>query len=413
MNAVWPARMDLTTGCPFWPIKDGLLATYPPLTGDVKCDVAIIGGGITGAFVAHALAEAGVSVIVLDKRDVGVGSTAACTGLLQYEIDTPLYDLIHRIGHDRAVRSYLLCLGAIEKIDRLTQRLGDRCGFARRKSLYLASSAADLKGLKNEHAARVACGIGLDLLGGRDVSKRFPFKAPGALLSHDAGEIDAYRLTHALLAAAQRTGGMRVFDRTQVTHIAHSLRRIELRTNRDARVVARKVVFAAGYETGRFLPQPLVKLRTTYASASEPVDSFDTWPDRCLLWETKRPYFYARTTEDNRVMIGGGDEDFITPDAHQKTLRRKDGFLRRRFTAMFPDIPFETAYRWAGVFGETKDGLPYIGKCTGVRDAYVAVGYGGNGITYSLLAGEIIRDLFLQRENDAAELFCMDRSRER
>src|SRR5690349_1110799 len=117
--------MDLTTGCPLWPIRDGLLATYPPLTRDVTCDVAIIGGGMTGGFVALALAEAGVDVVLLDKRDIGTGSTGSCTGLLQYEIDTPLHRLIDRIGEEKAVRSYLLCLGAINKIEPLTRKLGD------------------------------------------------------------------------------------------------------------------------------------------------------------------------------------------------------------------------------------------------------------------------------------------------
>ncbi len=400
--------MDLTTGCPFWPIADGLLGTYPPLERDVTCDVAIIGGGMTGGFVAQALVEAGVDVVLLDKRDVGTGSTASCTGLLQYEIDTPLHQLIERIGHERAVRSYLLCLGAIDKLQRLTAKLGDDCGFARRKSLYFASSPRDVASLEREYAARVACGIRLDLLGPRDISATFPFRAPAALLSYDAGEVDAYRLAHALLRWATEKG-LRVFDRTRVTTIEHGKRRSTLHTDRGPRVSARRIVFATGYETRRYLRDPRVTLRTTYALASEPVASFDGWTDRCLIWETKRPYFYARTTGDNRVIVGGGDEDFINPDDHSDLLPRKEGYLRRHFGKLFPSIPFETAYRWAGVFGESDDGLPFIGDCTRVPNSYFAVGYGGNGITYSLLAGEIIRDLFLDRPNPDARLFCFDR----
>jgi glycine/D-amino acid oxidase-like deaminating enzyme len=400
--------MDLTTGCPLWPIRDGLLATYPPLAQDLTCDVAIVGGGMTGGFAALALAEAGADVLLLDKRDVATGSTASCTGLLQYEIDTPLHVLIDRMGVDAAVRSYLLCLGAIDKLDRLTQTLGDRCGFARRKSLYLASHPRDVAALEKEYAARTACGIRLDLLGPRDIAAQFPFTAPAALLSYDAGEVDAYRLTHALLRAASDKG-LRVFDRTRVTTIAHGKSRATLHTDRGHRVTARKIVFATGYETRRFLRDPRVKLRTTYALASEPVNSFDGWTDRCLIWETKRPYFYARTCEDDRVVIGGGDEDFINPDDHADVLPRKQGYLQRRFATLFPKIEFETAFRWAGVFGESDDGLPFIGDCGDVPNAYFAVGYGGNGITYSLLAGEIIRDFFLQRPNPDAKLFCFDR----
>lgn len=400
--------MDLTTGCPFWPVADGLLATYPPLSRNVTCDVAIIGGGMTGAFIALALVEAGVDVVLLDKRDVGTGSTASCTGLLQYEIDTPLHQLIDRIGLDEARRSYLLCLGAIGKLERLTERIGDDCGFARRKSLYLASNARDVASLEKEYAARIACGIRLDMLGPHDVRGKFPFTAPAALLSHDAGEIDAYRLTHGLLRAATRDG-LRVFDRTRVTTIDHGRRRSTLHTDRGPRVRARKIVFATGYETRRYLRDQRVKLKTTYALASEPVASLNGWPDRCLIWETKRPYFYARTTGDGRVMIGGGDEDFIHPDDHQALLPRKENFLKRRFAKLFPSIPIETGYRWAGVFGESDDGLPFIGDCADVPNAYFAVGYGGNGITYSLLAGEIIRDLFLDRPNPDARLFCFER----
>jgi glycine/D-amino acid oxidase-like deaminating enzyme len=400
--------MDLTTGCPLWPIRDGLLATYPALMRDITCDVAIIGGGMTGGFAALALAEAGVDVVLLDKRDVGTGSTASCTGLLQYEIDTPLHKLINRIGEEKAVRSYLLCLSAINKIERLTKTLGDDCGFARRTSLYLASHPRDVASLEKEHAARVACGIRLDLLGPRDVRAKFPFTAPAALLSYDAGEIDAYRLTHALLRRAADHGA-RAFDRTRVTTIEHRQRRSTLHTDRGHRVSARKIVFATGYETDRYLRDPRVKLRTTYALASEPVESFDGWADRCLIWETKRPYFYARTCEDNRICIGGADEDFINPDAHADLLPRKQSYLKRRFARMFPSIPFETAYRWAGVFGESDDGLPFIGDCAKVPNSYFGIGYGGNGITCSVLAGEIIRDLFLQRPNRDAELFCFDR----
>ena len=73
--------MDLRTGCAFWMLKDGLLASYPSLAADLSADVAIIGAGITGALVARELTNAGANVVVVDRRDVASGSTAASTGL--------------------------------------------------------------------------------------------------------------------------------------------------------------------------------------------------------------------------------------------------------------------------------------------------------------------------------------------
>ena len=82
--------MDLRSGHAFWLIRNGLLNAFPAAEKDLRCDVVVVGGGITGALVAYHLAEAGINTVVLDRRDIGWGSTSASTALLQYEIDTPL-----------------------------------------------------------------------------------------------------------------------------------------------------------------------------------------------------------------------------------------------------------------------------------------------------------------------------------
>jgi glycine/D-amino acid oxidase-like deaminating enzyme len=76
---------------------------------------------------------------------------------------------------------------------------------------------------------------------------------------------------------------------------------------------------------------------------------------------------------------------------------------------MFPAIELEVAFRWAGTFGETKDGLPYIGQIRQMPHCHFALGFGGNGIIYSIIAAEIIRDALLQRPNRNARLFGFDR----
>src|SRR5687767_8921077 len=99
--------MDLVSSQPFWLLKDGLLELYPPLERDARCDVAVIGAGITGALIAETLSSAGHHVLVLDRRDVATGSTSASTALLQYEIDSHLADLEARYGEELARTAYL------------------------------------------------------------------------------------------------------------------------------------------------------------------------------------------------------------------------------------------------------------------------------------------------------------------
>ena len=85
--------MELRSPESFWLLKNGILNSYPSLQENTSCDIVVLGAGITGALISHALHEAGYNVIVIDKRDVANGSSAATTFLLQYEINFPLVDL--------------------------------------------------------------------------------------------------------------------------------------------------------------------------------------------------------------------------------------------------------------------------------------------------------------------------------
>ena len=401
--------MDLTSGAPFWIIKNGLLATYPRLKRDRRCDVAVIGGGITGALVAHRFAQAGIHVILVEGREVGHGSTGATTALIQYEIDRHLSDLIYRVGEASAVRSYQLCQEAVLGIERLATEDGDDCGYQRKKSLYLANKPRDRRTLEAEYKARCKAGIEVDFLSSHEIGERFSFQRPAALLSHLAGQVDAFRLTHKLIAQACQLG-LEAYDRTFVAQLDPRRDGVELRTGDGHRIQARKVVFATGYETPRYLDQKIVKLTSTFALATAPVEGFEGWgEDQCLIWETARPYFYARTTSDGRVIVGGADKPFATAHKQEKLISLQTRKLEAVFTRLFPAIPIDVDWRWGGTFGETKDGLPYIGTVPQFPHGYFALGYGGNGITFSYIAAGLLLDLFLQRRNPDRKIFRFDR----
>ena len=398
--------MDLRSGHPFWLVRNGILQDYPALTRNVRCDVVVIGGGVTGALVAFQLVSSGLDVVVLDRRDIGWGSTAATTALLQYEIDTPLYRLAEMVGEDHAARAYLACRDSIAKLERLVRGLGDDCGFERKKSLYYATRRADVPALRREFRIRRKHGIRLEWLNARDVALRFPFEKPGALLSFDAAQVDAFQLTHALMRKAAATG-LRVFDRTAVAAITVGKTAL-LTTDRGATVRAKYIVFASGYESQVFLKKKVARLISTYALVSEPLPALPRTLRDHLIWETARPYLYLRT-DGERVIVGGEDEDFRDPERRDSLISSKAKRLQRKFRRLFPDQPLQVAYAWAGTFGETADGLAYIGANPEWPCAFFALGYGGNGITYSTLAAEIIRDAILGRRNEHADLFGFNR----
>jgi glycine/D-amino acid oxidase-like deaminating enzyme len=373
----------------------------------LTCEAVIIGGGITGALLSHALTRAGVDTVLVDREDIGTGSTAASTGLLQYEIDTPLIDLIQRIGEQPAVHAYRRGLAAVDELGRLTESLGDSCGFARRSTLCLASSPADYQELRREHECRRHFGFDVQCFDSGQLHDFCGLTAPGALYSSGDGEIDAYRLTQAVLQHARRAG-LRAFRETPITKVATFAPKVTLTTPRG-QIVADAAFFTTGYAAHEFLPNGPGDLQSTYVAASEPLDDVPRWPERCLIWETARPYFYARRTEDGRALVGGEDTsgpfDHLTDDV----LAAKASRLAARFERYFPETKFTPAYAWAGTFAESSDGLPYIGPLPGHERIHLALAYGGNGITFGMIAANLLTDLFLRRPNADAPVFSFDR----
>src|SRR5437868_10057385 len=135
-------REQLRSGETLWRATGAPPVSCEPLDGAIRCEVAIVGAGITGALLAHALSREGVETVLTDKATIGTGSTAASTGLLQYEVDTPLAELIGKVGEAAAVHAYRRGLKAIDEIEMLTGELSTDCEFARRSTLCLASRAA-------------------------------------------------------------------------------------------------------------------------------------------------------------------------------------------------------------------------------------------------------------------------------
>jgi glycine/D-amino acid oxidase-like deaminating enzyme len=402
--------MDLKSGYPFWPIRNGLLHAFPPLEADLACEVAIVGGGITAALIARELSDHGHEVAVLERRDFGWGSTAASTAMLQYEIDTHLVDLAARYGEEAAVLAYRACAEAVEALTQVAKEIG-RIDFERHDSLYRVSRPSHHARVLEEFRARLRHGFPVRWLGAAEVRERFDLDAPGAILSSLAACVDPYRFAIRIFRELALRG-VRVHDRSTVAEVQVSTRGVRLRLANGVTVRAAHVVYAAGYETQRWVPQRVAKNRSSYAYVTDPVDPARLGGLRhTMMWESARPYLYLRVTGEGRLVVGGEDDALDIPARRDRRVQRKALRLKHRLEALRPDLVLEPAFAWGGTFAETDDGLPFFGPhpACGPRQLF-AMAYGGNGITYSMAGAALLRAWIERRKHPLQSLFGFART---
>lgn len=399
--------MDLISGRPFWPAQR-LMPRYPPLRQNVSCDIAIVGGGFTGALAADTLSRAGRDVIVVDRRDIGWGSTAASTALIEYQLDAELHEFVNMAGTRAAVRAYRLSHDAVARLEAVVRRLDDHCDWQRRTGLHLASGPSAIKPILREIRARKKHGFRVEFLSASELARTYEVEAPGALLYEEAAQVDPYHLTHALIRNA-RSRGLRVFGRTEVRTFECGPRSVVLKTRRGVQITAGKVVFATGYESLPYLQRGLARLVSTYALVSRARKHWPRGLRECVFTETMDPYLYVRTTANDRVMMGGEDEPFTTGAARARRLPAKTQALLRKFERWFPDAQPAVSRSWAGAFAVTSDGLGYIDETPMYPHAIFVIGTGGNGMVFSTVAAGILDDLIRGRPNRDAHLFRFNR----
>ncbi len=390
-------------------MKNGIINSYPSLTKNVSCDVLIIGGGLTGALMSYQFSKEGYKTILIDKRDIGTGSTSANTSMVQYEIDEPLYGLIEMVGKEAAVNVYKACEETIYKLDKIVDTLKIDCDFKLTDSLLFAKNLQDADGLKRELACRKMAGLTVKWLNADQIYKGYGILSEGGILSETAARMDAYRLTHALIDHSVKKFGAKVFDHTAVASVENMASKNYVTVDTSAVIESNFIVYATGYETQELIGKKIGKLVSTYACISEPLTNLPMALNDAIFWDTGNPYCYFRTTPDNRILIGGEDENFKDPEKRDALIEKKESQLVSMFHQCVPGMDFVPDFTWAGTFGQTKDTLPYIGLHPDFPNSYFALGFGGNGITFSVMAMEILSDAVAKRHNKFLEYFGFNR----
>lgn len=365
------------------------LAPYPALTGDVRADVCVIGGGFTGLSAALHLAERGYDVVLLEAHRVGFGASGRNGGQLGSGQRADQHTLERMVGLDDARKLWDLAEDAKNTVKSLIKKHNIDCHL----KTGLAHACFTKGEVRDEHAdaEHLSTVYGYDQITPLDhdgLQEICPSpKYVGGSLDMGAGHL--HPLAFALgLAKAAADAGVRIFEMSHVTKVAQGAKPVV--QTEHGRVTASNVVFGCnGYLGG---------LENKVASRVMPINNFvaATRPlnDEELqtvlrqdyaVCDTKFVVNYFRLSHDNRLLFGGGES------YGYRFPRDIDATIRKPMSLIYPhlkDIEFD--YTWGGTLAITMKRLPYFARIG--SNMISASGYSGHGVGTATQAGKLISD---------------------
>jgi glycine/D-amino acid oxidase-like deaminating enzyme len=371
-----------------------------------RCDVLIVGAGITGALVAERLTREGREVVLIEREDASHGSTAASTAMILWEIDRSLAELTDLCGLEQARRDYTASYVAAGGLQKLAAEYRLQCPVRPRPSLFLATADTDRQ-LRHEFEMRQRAGLPGEFLDHRTLLQNFEIARSGAIISPGAADADPVLLTRCLLQVAHERGA-RLY-KADAMAFGDSDHGVFVGLDQEQEIEARYVVLATGYALPDIVRPTIHTVASSWVIATSPQPQ-NIWRDEALIWEDSQDYSYARTTTDGRIIFGGEDDtEIVEPDARDAAIPAKAARLGEKLKALWPRADIDIDYKWSGMFDTTRDGLPLIGRLPGRKNMFAAYGYGGNGITFSYLAAELIATLIAGGSSQLLDDFAIDR----
>jgi glycine/D-amino acid oxidase-like deaminating enzyme len=398
-------KTELRHSKPLWSETPNRVVATQQKMSRTDFDVIVVGGGISAAIVTRLLSRSGRKILVVDRRRPVQGSTMASTAMIQHEIDVPLSELAGAIGKKGAFAAWQRSARAVGDLGRLVEEHGVECRFEEKKTLFLAGDTLGYRALQTEAAMREEAGLVATYLGGHELGDQFGIGRTGAILSNVSASANPAQLTAGLFNSLP-AGDVTIVEAVEITDYRETAKEVVLATSVGRLLGAGHVVFCTGYEFLKSMQSKRHQILATWAMATRPNSPRPAWLDSHLVWEASDPYLYFRSTPDGRIIAGGGDEMADDTIEDPARMRRKMRDIRAKLESLLGQKIPEPDYSWAARFGATDDGLPIIDRVPGCDRIFSVMGFGGNGITFSMIAAQIVEKWVAGQEDADARLFA-------
>jgi glycine/D-amino acid oxidase-like deaminating enzyme/nitrite reductase/ring-hydroxylating ferredoxin subunit len=361
-------------------------------------DVIIVGGGITGITTALLLQKSGKNCLVLEAKNLCFGTSGGTTAHLNTLLDTPYTTISKNFGKDDAK---LVAKAAAHALNLIRQNISDytiQCDFEEATAYLFSANEKQDRELEEIYNATEEVGLAVRF------SEKIPATMPfvRAIEVANQGKFHPVKYVHALAREFERLGGT-IKQYCRVNNIHEESDRIKVDTETGT-FRAKSLVYATHIPPGINLVHLRCSPYRSYAMAVKLNDN--NYPDG-LIYDMENPYYYYRSQiiDNQKYLIAGGkDHKTAQQENTENCLRLLEAHVRKYY-----DVA-EVTYQWSSQYYEPVDGLPYIGHLPGhTENVYVATGFGGNGMTYSHVAAQLLHDAILNIDSAYKSLFSPSR----
>lgn len=365
------------------------LAPHLYQTEDFSTDTLIAGGGINGAVCAYYFSKNNIDCALIDKARIGHGSTSAATALLEYQLDDFANELTDFYSKQEVSGIYNLGRKSLSDIAKINNDIGGGCNYRAKDTIIYTLKKSQKKALRREFGFRKENGLDVEFFehGANDFS--FPIEA--GLYSRGGGaEFNPYLFTKKLVETAEKRGA-KIFEHTEAKEIKKIDGGFVVTTAYGNKINCRHIICATGYNTKLFTSKKLCDKYISYSIVTNVLENLH-WTGDCLLQDTEQPYHYIRLLPDGRVIAGGGDKLFFGDVIKIRTAEKRYSELIDYLKKLFPDYAdkIKAEYKFCGAFATTDNNLAVIGEMPEEKDIWYCLGYGANGIIYSVYGAQAL-----------------------
>ena len=380
-------------------LNDCEIPEFPALTSDFHAEICIVGAGITGLTTAYTLLNAGKKVIVLDDGQIGSGETGRTTAHLSYALDDRYYEIERLHGSKNSRLAAESHKAAIDYIEYIVSKEKIDCDFQRIDGYLFRSPESRPDILQQELTAAQNAGITDAYY--LEQTPLDGFEHEPCLCFPQQAQFHPVKYLTQLAKIIERKGG-HIFTKTRVIEVLAGEPVLIKTCNLGQNISANVAIIAtnAPINDKILLHSKLIPYRTYVLAAKIPTGYIKP----ALYWDTADPYHYIRMQKGSGhdwLIIGGNDHETGKTPVNQQPFLDLQQWAKRHF----PDIG-EIGFQWSGQILEPIDYLAFIGHHPlDGRNIYIATGDSGNGLTHGTIAGLLLTDLILGRNNNWQGLY--------